>query len=254
MTYCLGMRVEEGLIGIADTRITTGSEVIEARKVSIHTHRGHQFFIMTSGLRSVRDKTLTYFDELLEDEGTETGDDGLYFDRLYKAVNCFSDQLRRVSKEDGDALANSKLNLNMFALIGGRFEKDPAPKLYLLYPQGNWIDIGPGTPYQIIGATRYGKPILDRTLNYTDTLRHALKVGCLSFDSTRISTSDVDFPIDVVIYRTDTGQISGARYEKRDLAELSDFWQQRLREALQQVPGAWEERAFGGTPEWFDWT
>ena len=243
MTYCLGMRVEEGLIGIADTRITTGSEVIHARKVTIHEHQGQSFFLMTSGLRSVRDKTLTYFEEQLDD-------DAVQFERLYQAVNSFGDQLKRVRAEDSDGLARSGLKMNMYALIGGRFDRDAEPKLYLLYPQGNWVDIGPGTPYSIIGATRYGKPILDRTLNYTDSLKHALKVGCLSFDSTRISTSGVDFPIDVVMYHAKDGAITGARYEKRDLAELSEFWQQRLRAALQEIPDDWEEVAFGGTPEW----
>ena len=35
MTFCLGMKVEEGLVGIADTRVTTGAECITAGKVSI---------------------------------------------------------------------------------------------------------------------------------------------------------------------------------------------------------------------------
>lgn len=30
MTFCLGMKVEEGLVGIADTRVTTGAECIMA--------------------------------------------------------------------------------------------------------------------------------------------------------------------------------------------------------------------------------
>ena len=64
MTFCLGMKVEEGLVGIADTRVTTGAECITAGKVSIHQHGRHSMFLMTSGLRSVRDKAVTYFDEL----------------------------------------------------------------------------------------------------------------------------------------------------------------------------------------------
>ena len=28
MTFCLGMKVEKGLVGIADTRITSGAECI----------------------------------------------------------------------------------------------------------------------------------------------------------------------------------------------------------------------------------
>ena len=56
MTFCLGMKVKDGLIGLADTRVTTGVEQITARKVSIHEHGRHSMFLMTSGLRSLRDK------------------------------------------------------------------------------------------------------------------------------------------------------------------------------------------------------
>jgi len=67
----------------------------------------------------------------------------------------------------------------------------------------------------------YGKPVLDRTLQYEDSLRFALKVGCLAFDSTRISAADVDYPIDVVIYAKNSYQITEHRYSKYDLA--TDF-------------------------------
>ena len=56
MTFCLAMKVKEGLVGLADTRVTTGSARITARKVSVHQHGRHSLFLMTSGLRSLRDK------------------------------------------------------------------------------------------------------------------------------------------------------------------------------------------------------
>ena len=89
MTFCVAMKVEGGLVGIADTRITSRNEYITARKVSVHQHGRHSMFLMTSGLRSVRDKALTYFEETLQ-ENDET------FDKLYKAVNAFAEQVRRV--------------------------------------------------------------------------------------------------------------------------------------------------------------
>ena len=49
MTICLGMRVAEGLVGIADTRVTSGSEVITARKVSVHEHGGRNLFLRPRG-------------------------------------------------------------------------------------------------------------------------------------------------------------------------------------------------------------
>ncbi len=237
MTFCLGMKVESGLVGIADTRVTTGSEVIQARKVSVYDYGGHSFFLMTSGLRSVRDKALTYFQERLDDPN-------LKCDRLYKAVNLFAEQLRRVAEEDKTFLEASHLSFNLYSIIGGQLEHDADHKLYLLYPQGNWIDVGPGTPYSIIGESGYGKPILDRTLRYGDPMNHALKVGCLAFDSTRISASNVDFPIDVVLFSSQTKRVHQHRYEKQDLAELSGLWQQRLREAVRELPSSWVADAF----------
>jgi len=58
MTFCLGVTVEEGLVGIADTRVVSGSESLTARKVATYQGPGYSFFIMTSGLRSLRDKVL----------------------------------------------------------------------------------------------------------------------------------------------------------------------------------------------------
>ena len=117
MTFCLGIKTEQGLVGIADTRITTGTQRLTARKVSIHEYGGHPMFVMTSGLRSVRDKALTYFDEVI-DESEHS------FDRLYKAVNALARQIRRVAKEDEKALNKAGLRFNLHALVGGQLSGD----------------------------------------------------------------------------------------------------------------------------------
>jgi putative proteasome-type protease len=234
MTFCLGMRVNEGLVGIADTRVTSGNEVIQARKVSVFHPEGGKMFLMTSGLRSVRDKALAYFDELLADQQEP-------FDRLFKAVNGFAAQLRRVAKEDRSALKEGGLNFDIHCIVGGQMRNDPEHTLYLVYPEGNWVEVGKGTPYQIIGASGYGKPILDRTLTYEDTLAFALKVGCLAFDSTRISAADVNFPLDVIIYRRDTVQLVEHRYDRSELGHISDWWDEHLRKAIQTLPSEWIE-------------
>lgn len=241
MTFCLGMIVEDGLLGIADTRVTSGAECITAKKVTLHSVGDHSFFLMTSGLRSVRDKVLTYFEEELEEEGQE-------FKRLYNAVNCFARQVRRVAEEDSAALTSSKLRFDMHALVAGQLEADKKHKLYLIYPEGNWVDIGPGTPYCIIGESGYGKPILDRTLKFTDPMRYALKVGCLAFDSTRISAANVDFPIDVVAYRPEQRVFLQHRFSKDDLRPSSDWWQERLRESVRDLPSDWMDEVFKANP------
>ncbi len=233
MTFCLGVKVSQGLLAIADTRITSGTECITARKISVYEHDSHSFFLMTSGLRSVRDKTITYFEDALEDSNVQ-------FDRLYKAVNAFARELRRVAEDDGPALEAGNLRFDLHALVGGRLRHDREPMLYLVYPQGNWVEISPGTPYCIIGESGYGKPILDRTLKFQDSIPFALKVGCLAFDSTRISAANVDFPIDVAVYDSGSQQIIEHRYEKQDLIEISNWWQERLRQSVSELPSAWQ--------------
>ncbi len=238
MTFCLGMKVQDGLVGIADTRILAGNEIQYARKVSVYQEEGQSFFVMTSGLRSLRDKTITYFEEMMEERVSKER-------RLFKAVNVFSEALRRVSEEDRAALHAGKLDFNFHALIGGQFADDPEHKLYLVYPEANWVEVGTlGTPYQIIGASRYGKPIIDRCLRYHDDMRFAFKVGTLAFDATRISAVDVDFPIHVVLCRKGSFQMVEHTYERDDLLVLSAWWNERMRGAVDSLPAEWIEEAF----------
>ncbi|MCC7330011.1 MAG: peptidase [Gammaproteobacteria bacterium] len=237
MTFCLGINVEEGLVGIADTRITSGSECITARKVSVFRIGSHPFFVMTSGLRSVRDKSIIYFEEALEEREQP-------FTRLFQVVNAYAGQIRRVAEEDKPALTASGFQFNIHAIVGGQLEHDREHRLFMIYPEGNWVEVNKGTPYQIIGETGYGKPVLDRTLKYQDSMRFALKVGCLAFDSTRISAAGVDFPIDVVIYDRAKAILVEHRYEKEDLKEISTWWQDRLRASVTALPAHCIERVF----------
>jgi putative proteasome-type protease len=228
----------EGLVGIADTRITSGSECITAKKVKVYQHGSKtSFFLMTSGLRSVRDKSLTYFEEAMEKQGGK-------FDRLFKVLNCYAAQVRRVADEDRQILEEAGLPFNIHVLLGGQLAGDKEHKLYLLYPQGNWVEIGEGTPYQIIGAAPYGKPVLDRTLKYSDSIPFALKVGSLAFDSTRISAADVDFPVDVVVYRRGSYRMTEVRFTKDDMRENAEGWQKRLRDSVNQMSSSWFDGIF----------
>src|SRR4029079_4361774 len=242
MTFCLGIRVKDGLVGIADTRVTSGSECITARKVSIYQGEGWSMFLMTAGLRSVRDKALTYFDEIMDEAEVPQN-------RLFKLANLFAEQIRRVSAEDRESLEGSGLKFNIHALIGGQLAGDPEHKLYLVYPEGNWVDIGEGTPYHIIGAGGYGKPVLDRTLKFEDPIEFALKVGTLAFDSTRISAADVAFPLEIVLYQRDSHQMVSQRFEKNDLVENSDKWQERLRNSVREMSLDWAQPLLARLPQ-----
>ena len=236
MTFCVSMKIRDGLVGIADTRITAGLEHTTARKVTLHRIGDRPLFLMTSGLRSVRDKAMTYFEEVLEESTVG-------YDKLYQVVNLFATQVRRVSSEDKSALREAGLDFNLFTIVGGQLEKDREHKLYLLYPEGNWVEVSESTPYFLIGESSYGKPILDRVLRYTSSMESALKLAYLSFDSTRISAVDVDFPIDVVLYLHRTRELVHHRYNRKDLQHLPHWWQERLRASVEALPDEWIQEA-----------
>ncbi len=242
MTFCLGMKTKDGLIGIADTRITSGTERLTAKKVSVHQNGKHSFFVMTSGLRAARDKALTYFEEEVyhKSEG---------FTHLYKAVNAFAHQIRRVAVEDREALETAGLSFNLHALVGGQLEADSEHRLYMIYPAGNWVEVGESTPFCIIGESGYGKPILERTIQYSSDLSFALKAGFLAFNATITCAVDVDYPIDVVAYRNNTYRIIEERYEKHELSDLSGEWQKLIREAMPKLPGEWMRKVIDQLPQ-----
>jgi putative proteasome-type protease len=110
------------------------------------------------------------------------------------------------------------------------------------------VEVSEGTPYCIIGETGYGKPLLDRVLRYNSTIDLAIKLGFLAFDATRTSSTSVEYPIDVVLYRHDTFDIVEHRFHKEDLAEISAWWQTRISESVEKLPSLWIDRLLDSLP------
>jgi putative proteasome-type protease len=137
------------------------------------------------------------------------------------------------------ALARSNLAFNFHAILGGQLEADPSPTLFYLYPEGNWIEAAADTPYFVIGRTPYSKPILDRFLVADVTLSTAVKLAYLAFDATRISVTDVDFPLDLLVLNATNQCVTTHRFTADMLATPQVWWQHRLQEALSELPIAW---------------
>lgn len=237
MTYCLGIKVKEGIVGLADTRITSGNQTLTAKKVIFKQKEGdHAIFLMTSGLRTLRDKALTYFNEMIEEQERD-------FTKMYKLVNAFGAQIRRVGLEDRHSLKESGYDFNINALIAGQLKGDDEHKLFMIFPEGNWVEVGEANPYFIIGNAGHGKPILDRVLRYDSSLEFALKVAFLSFNSTQVSSNDVDYPIDIMLYLKDSFIMLNERYDRKAMNEYSEWWQKRLSQAINEFPNDWARDA-----------
>lgn len=225
MTFCLAIKCEDGLIAISDTRITSGSEVSAANKILVYEGERQSIFILTSGLRSVRDKAITYFDERWR-RGTDD------LTRTYHAANALAYEMRRVYEEDNQWLMRANLTFDLHCIVGGQLSEDDQPRLFLVYPQGNWVEVPSETPYVIIGDARYGKPTLDRILSYDVPLERALRVGLISFDSTQASSADVGPPIDIAIQRQHSFHTPVRRFDAKDLEPLHHYWQHSISAAI----------------------
>jgi putative proteasome-type protease len=236
MTFCLGIRVRNGLIALADTKIVKGEEKLTKSKISLTSSGGRNWWLMTSGLRSVRDKTVTYLEHKLQNDHAPS-------ENLFAIANLFGEQLRRVRAEDELALQGGNLQFNLHAIIGGQLERDATTKMYYIYPEGNWIECNEDSPYFIIGRTHYAKPILDRLLRFDTDIKHAAALAFLGFDATRACVTDVGYPIDMVLHQSPNNLIH-QRFEATDLIQVSQWWNQTLSNALQQFPMDCFQRLF----------
>lgn len=235
MTYCLGVKLREGLICLSDGRITSGNQVSIARKVSLHGPDDGQVCIMTSGLRSLRDKTIAYLEQ-------DFSDDTLSAANMIEVLDIYTRNLRRVADEDQSALEASQLSFDLTAIIAGQIGDDPSPSMFLIYPEGNWVEVMERTPYISIGATMYGKPIMDRMLDYETSLALGLQVAFLSFDSTRVSTADVGYPLDMLTFTKDQ-RWREIELDGDDVDGIRQWWNDSVTElAANMPPGPWVEQ------------
>ena len=228
MTFCLGMNCEQGLLALADTRITSGSETSTAKKISVYETEHYTLFVLTSGLRSARDKAVTYFEERLETDGSQ-------LQRMHHAANLLAEEIRRVRKEDQSWLEAGGLAFDLHCIVGGQVRGEDRHRLYLIYPEGNWVEVTGETPYVITGESAYGKPVLDRVWRYESTLEQALRDALLSFDATRTSASDVGYPLDVVVYRRGSFEVSQRRFTRADLEPIAAYWQHAIGDAADRA-------------------
>ena len=229
MTFCLGLKSADGLLALADTRITNAAmEISSAPKIAMHDFDGCPLFVLTSGLRSLRDKVITYFAA----EAAEADNHPLH---AYEAVNSLARQMRRVRTEDSEWLRESGLVFDLHCIVGGRLRNDARSQMFQLYPEGNWVEVNAATPYVIIGDSRYGKPVLSHLWSFGRSLEDGLRAALLAFAETKSSASNVDYPIDVVLLRDGSGQLDEIRISEQDGAPLEDEWRRALIDAADRV-------------------
>ena len=205
MTYCVGIRLDAGLVFLSDSRTNAGLDHIASfRKMMIYEQPGERFMVLLSaGNLSVSQSVR----ELLQVEKIDGGDqdEGLTIwncTSLFDAARVLGSTVRRVYAQDGAALKAAGIDFNASFVLGGQI-KGEAMRMFLVYSPGNFIEATRETPYFQVGESKYGKPILDRVITPATPLDEAAKCALVSMDSTLKSNLSVGLPLDLLVYRAD---------------------------------------------------
>jgi putative proteasome-type protease len=240
MTYCCGILVRDGLVMFADTRTNAGVDNISTfRKLHIFREPGQRILaIATAGNLSISQSVVSMLREGLDNPDTGESDTLMNAPSMFKAAQRIGRAIRQLRDLEGRALEASDVNFDVSFLFGGQI-KGERPRLFMLYPAGNFIECTPDTPYLQIGEHKYGKPVLDRAITYDIDLYDALKVGLVSVDSTMRSNLSVGLPLDVLVARRDACDAElNYRIEPGEpyFHDLRERWSAALRAAHAGIP------------------
>ena len=243
MTYCVGIRLNAGLVFLSDSRTNAGLDQISTyRKMMIYERPGDRFMVLLSaGNLSISQSVR----EILQVEKIDTGSDALGREpttiwnatSMFDAARVLGSAVRRVWDQDGPSLKASGVDFNASMIFGGQFRGE-AMRLFLVYSAGNFIEATRETCFFQIGESKYGKPILDRVLTPATPLDTAAKCALVSMDSTLKSNLTVGLPLDLLVYRE--GALKSDEHVCIDehnpyFHMIRSTWGQRLREVFEGI-------------------
>ena len=237
MSYCVAMRLAEGVVCVSDSRTNAGVDHIAVfRKLHRFGIDGERVIVLQSaGNLATSQSVVTLLRQRIN------SDEGVHLDN----VPTMFEAARLVGKTLREVLAHEDIDRDFSCsfLLSGQIAGE-SPQLYNIYPQGNFIAATEDTPYFQIGESKYGKPILDRALNYQQSLEKALRCALISFDSTIRSNLSVGTPLDLLVYRNDSLRLpTGRRLYDDDpyWAMIRTQWAEGLKQAMASMPPPPEE-------------
>ena len=239
MTYCVGMRLKAGLIFMSDTRTNAGMDNISTvKKMHIWETPGERaIMIMTAGNLATTQSVIS-----LLDERTKAPEDRkpsiLEAPSMFQIAREVGRTLREVIQSNDLSGQEADTAFGASMIVGGQIAGS-GPRLFLIYPEGNFIEASDDTPFFQIGEAKYGKPILVRAHEPDMAFEQAVKLLFVSFDSTIKSNLSVGLPLDYATYSTGSFKIGHTeRIEADDpyFQMVSNGWGEALKLAFDQLP------------------
>ena len=239
MTYCVGLLLNEGMVLLSDTRTNAGLDNISTyRKMFIFEDPGERVItILTAGSLSVTQTTIARLREAIEEPDADGETSILKAPTLLKVAEIVGNMLAAVGQEISDKMNAMKQSASAAMIVAGQ-RKGGAMRLFLIYPEGNFIEATEDTPFLQIGEHKYGKPILDRVVRPDTSLADAQKAVLLSMDSTLRSNLSVGMPLDFAVIAKDACRVTTRRrIEAGDeqFRAMSEAWSKALRDGFVQI-------------------
>ena len=239
MTYCVGLKIDRGLVFMSDTRTNAGMDSISTfKKMHVWEEPGERVIVLMSAGNLATTQAVV---SLLDERTKAIGDRHatlLETPSMYQTVRMVGDTVKEViagSSPSGDK-ADSYFNASF--ILGGQI-KGSAPRLFMIYPEGNFIESTDDTPFFQIGETKYGKPIIIRAYERSMSLAETVKLLLVSFDSTLKSNLSVGLPLDLLFLEKDAFKVSLKKRIAQDdqyYRTISDGWSSALKAAFASLP------------------
>ncbi len=236
------MLLDKGMAFMSDTRTNSGVDNISTFRKMFHWEvPGERFItILTAGNLATTQAVISQIEErnkAPKDRKLSV----LNADTMFQIANAVGTLLRDTIASralTGEQAATPVNTFNASMILGGQIA-GMEPRLYLIYPEGNFIEASAETPFFQIGETKYGRPILVRGFESHMSFEAITKLLMVSFDSTLKANLSVGLPLDLLLYKTDEFK---PFHERRITAEdpyfesISDGWSEALRAAFHSLP------------------
>ena len=241
MTYCVGIKVNEGMVFASDRRTNAGLDNFNSySKMYVHKGIDRNIIILTSGNLATSQAVFNSITKDLEDDKNGNNLNNLFnLNEIAKFIGRLN-----VKHSSPDGINQETIELGSTFIVGGHIN-DQESELYLVYPQGNFIKSSEFKPYLVIGEIKYGKPILDRVVKSDTYLGDAARCALISMDSTMKADLSVGPPIDLVVYKNNLSEIvyqQSLEINDDDYKYISKQWEKGIFEIFKSFDRfKWEE-------------
>ena len=239
MTYCVGLLLNDGMVLLSDTRTNAGFDNIAVyRKMFTFEEPGERVItILTAGSLSVTQTTIARLKEVLHDPEATEDTSIMLAPTMLKVAEIIGNMLARVRLDIDEKLSAQKQSASASLIVAGQ-RRGGEMRMFLIYPEGNFIEATEDTPFLQIGEHKYGKPILDRVVKPATSLADAQKAVLLSMDSTLRSNLSVGMPLDLAVIERDACRVTERRRIEagdENFRAMSEAWSRALREGFGQI-------------------